>query len=144
MTIQFNNKILKSTLANCKSLKTLDMLNNPIIPQLTNLRRNIILASSTINTFNGRNITVTERACLVNMERAKRKIKHQKSIPGVDVGEEEEQGLGGVVPHLPAYASQYRDMIIHQLKGRKERVERVEVVSVPAVFENDEPIARIV
>jgi hypothetical protein len=82
------------------------MLNNPILTDFTNLRRSIILASPSILKFNNRQIKQTERACLFNMERAKRRIKLQKSVVVEPIEEVEE--VGRVVPNLPAYASQYR------------------------------------
>jgi hypothetical protein len=112
---------IKSTLPRCSSLVSLDMLINPILTQFTNLRRNVILSSSSITKFNNKNINPNERACLLNMERAKLRIKHQKALPVKPILVEVEELGGGVVPHLPAYASQYRDLIIHQMDRRRKK-----------------------
>lgn len=95
------------------------MLNNPISAHMTNIRRKIIITSASITSINKKPVTKIEREYLANMEKAKKRrviegqqpMKHQSNPPS----QESPDYSPKVVPHLPAYASQYRDMMLQQL-----------------------------
>ncbi|KAH6562930.1 hypothetical protein BASA50_007455 [Batrachochytrium salamandrivorans] len=104
---------LDSMLLGCKSLTTLLIANNPINDRY--LRQRLILASSSLCTIDDKKITDTERLFLHRMEASKSaRAKLTSNKMQVTVKEEPPNNQDRPYPHLPPYASQYRDLILQQ------------------------------
>lgn len=75
------------------------------------IRQMVVAASESLNQFNNKTITPTERSFLMSMKRANRNSvnKKKKSATG---DEKSMKGLTYPIPHLPPYASQYRDLMV--------------------------------
>ncbi|KAI8914175.1 hypothetical protein EDD86DRAFT_187013 [Gorgonomyces haynaldii] len=72
------------------------------------LRQKMILSSDSIASINGKPVSETEREFLIRMHAAKRKPK-QKPV------QLKKETLERPMPHLPPYATQYRDLILQQM-----------------------------
>ena len=99
----------------CNKMTTLDASKNPFTSNIR-LRQRIILASESLSSFNDKEITHIEREFLRNMMIAKSKRSNKSSEGPMSryPAQTEEEGEDKPIPHLPPYATQYRDLIIQQ------------------------------
>ncbi|ORY53574.1 outer arm dynein light chain 1 [Rhizoclosmatium globosum] len=113
-------------LGSCGSLVSLNITANPVA-NILKFRQKVILASQTLTTLNEKDISSIEREFLYNMESAKKqrsktgKTRQQNIIPS-DPNAPQIFALTMLgnpdhkpIPHLPPYASQYRDLMLHQM-----------------------------
>ncbi|KAJ3240515.1 hypothetical protein HDU78_002276 [Chytriomyces hyalinus] len=112
----------------CTQLRSLNVNANPVAG-IVKFRQKAILAGQCLETLNEKDITSVEREFLFNMHSAKQKAKslktkgsHKQPSPVEPKGPHifALTMLGNPehnkpVPHLPPYASQYRDLILHQI-----------------------------
>ncbi|KAJ3122419.1 hypothetical protein HK100_012008 [Physocladia obscura] len=120
---------VNNILGSCNQLQSLNISGNPV-SGILKIRQKVILASSTLVTLNEKNIPNIEREFLYNMETAKkhRSTKHQKdlnpcNISTMNISQQQIFELTMLrtnefqkpIPHLPPYASQYRDLMLHQI-----------------------------
>ncbi|KAJ3028642.1 UNVERIFIED_CONTAM: hypothetical protein HDU68_001223 [Siphonaria sp. JEL0065] len=117
-------------LASCDSLQSLNITANPIA-NILKFRQKAILAGANLITLNEKDISPVEREFLVNMETAKKqrsKTGRSKPQPNPQQYTHDPNApqifaltmLGHPdvpkpIPHLPPYASQYRDLMLHQM-----------------------------
>lgn len=119
-----NNKIksidqLEYVVSNLKKLKELHILKNPISSNIRLFER-LIAASDSLESINDKRVTGNSRSFI----RQKMKIKTQKSKPLssstlADSGRKSPKPI----PHLPPYATQYRDLLISQMASAASAAE---------------------
>jgi protein phosphatase 1 regulatory subunit 42 len=111
-----NNKInsidqLEYVVCNLKKLKELHVLNNPITSNIRLFER-LVVASDSLETVNDKRITDNTRSFI----RQKIKVKTPKvSVKTPKVSLKTGSRSPKPVPHLPPYATQYRDLLISQI-----------------------------
>ncbi|KAJ3053221.1 hypothetical protein HK097_004773 [Rhizophlyctis rosea] len=109
----------------CPKLTSFNIAGCPIGPRdYIMLRQKLILAGPALVSLNDKEITDNERVYVQNMAQARSRRQSLASTSS-KLGEKSDQldfqckwdqKEGEVpLPHLPPYASQYRDMILHQL-----------------------------
>ncbi|KAI8826390.1 hypothetical protein BJ741DRAFT_668138 [Chytriomyces cf. hyalinus JEL632] len=122
------NQGLQYFLGSCTQLRSLNVNANPVAG-IVKFRQKAILAGQCLETLNEKDIPSVEREFLFNMHSAKQKAKslktkgtHKLPSPAEPKGPHifALTMLGNPehnkpVPHLPPYASQYRDLILHQI-----------------------------
>jgi len=102
-------------LQSCTLLYSLSLVSNPL--NKLNIKQQIILCSSpSLTTFNDKTITPTERSFLHKMHRANINKIPKRVAEKVAAQDKSEQVA---FPHLPPYASQYRDLIISQMTSKR-------------------------
>ncbi|KAJ3091569.1 hypothetical protein HK102_000050 [Quaeritorhiza haematococci] len=120
---------LHSLLTSCESLANLKLVGNPIMNRNVKLRQMVIFASSSLIDFNERTITPIERQFICNMEAAKvarstaqtnkegkpASARRRPLRKGTTPDEDDGNVTKKVIPHLPPYASQYRDLMLQQV-----------------------------
>ncbi|KAI8615062.1 hypothetical protein BC830DRAFT_1229291 [Chytriomyces sp. MP71] len=112
----------------CLQLRNLNMNGNPA-SSILKFRQKAILASSSLETLGEKDIPAVEREFLINMQSSKQRLKLMKAkgqtgsaVPNdpnapqifalTMLGNPEH---GKPIPHLPPYASQYRDLMLHNI-----------------------------
>ncbi|KAI8817363.1 uncharacterized protein EV422DRAFT_541540 [Fimicolochytrium jonesii] len=121
--------------ASLPHLHTLSLSSNPVVvKQPAKLRQRIIVAGLALETLNGKPIPENERVFASNFQAAqarRHRVQNSKANSSSDLQTEEsllDPALAAAdepkpVPHLPPYATQYRDLIL-QMKGMAD-LERV-------------------
>ncbi|TPX30175.1 hypothetical protein SmJEL517_g06201 [Synchytrium microbalum] len=108
-------------LACLSKMKVFNILNNPIAKKVP-LRRHCISSWDRIESFNTKPIGFAERVCVTNMNEQRIKIKQARSSTSsrqVKTLDEPEMLSSKPLPHLPPYASQYRDLMVQSLLPSK-------------------------
>jgi protein phosphatase 1 regulatory subunit 42 len=111
-----NNKIksidqLEDVVCNLKKLKELQVLNNPITSNIRLFER-LVVASDSLKTVNDKNISDNTRSFIRQKIRVKTlKVPVKTSKMSLETGRRSPKP----VPHLPPYATQYRDLLISQI-----------------------------
>jgi protein phosphatase 1 regulatory subunit 42 len=110
----------------CTGLKNLDVGAGNAIALGAGFRRRVVRASScALVDLDGKCIGASERACIEAMDRAQRRRKTTvKEKPGATTATKKEEEDDVVVPHLPPFATQYRDLIMHQMDVKRNKAPR--------------------
>lgn len=134
---------LEKVLMNCLSLESINVTSNPVA-NITKLRQKVIIAAPTLSKLNDKDIPQVERDFLLNMESAKRRsaaavaaqhastsifdkfqlVDNHHDLLTLPISSSPWSRTSSVIvdkegyrpiPHLPPFASQYRDLMLHQL-----------------------------
>lgn len=125
-------KELSMVLQFCTNLTKLDIFQNPVA-QGIKFRQRVILQSPNLATIGDKVINETERIFLQNMEfvqQQNRKRQLENESKTISRRESEENMLANhqdiidavwkPIPHMPPYASQYRDLMVHQIASAQQ------------------------
>jgi hypothetical protein len=96
-----------SSVSSLKKIFTQSLVND------RHLRHKVILASSNIQWINDKEVTFLERKFLSKMNSTKRAKPKRTAEEVIDLRPQ-------VIPHLPPYASQYRDLMLHQIAKARD------------------------
>ncbi|KAJ8324648.1 hypothetical protein QVD99_002669 [Batrachochytrium dendrobatidis] len=96
----------------CKSLSSLQIANNLIRDRY--LRQKLILANSMLRSIDGKDVTQTEHEFLCRMEAQRFTRSKLSTQPKQTLHDQLEEPQSHPIPHLPPYASQYRDLILQR------------------------------
>ncbi|KAI8921861.1 hypothetical protein DFJ77DRAFT_1180 [Powellomyces hirtus] len=116
-------KPLEEFLSTCPHLSSLDISLTPLAASITpaKLRQKLILASTSLDSLNEKPIPPVERKFVENLRKVQERRKSfstnplskQSSLTALDTALQAPNALQEKpIPHLPPYASQYRDLIL--------------------------------
>jgi hypothetical protein len=113
-----------------KSLIEINLCDNPI-KKNRKFRQLLILSSPSLLSINGKDVTTFEREFTISLS-----IRKPKPVESNPVLPESVYFPVTAVPHLPPYASQYRDLLLHQMatSGTKQFV----INPDPAIAEEEQ------
>ena len=106
---------LVDLVSNCTALKTLEFNDNPL--QCIKLRQKLVEASKSLVSINGKTVGDFERLYTSRINANKKPVK-------VIQQKQEEKEL--IIPHLPNYPSQYRDLIKSFMKKEENSAKAAE------------------
>ncbi|KAI9017552.1 hypothetical protein BC832DRAFT_588811 [Gaertneriomyces semiglobifer] len=125
---------LEFVVSSCLRLSTLDVGENPIMKDNpAKVRQRLMLASPALACLNGKDIPDVERTFAKNMLQAKEaRLAYESRRASLDPASQpsdakeklrvagDQGNVDKPIPHLPPYASQYRDLILEQLAKATE------------------------
>lgn len=100
---------LEYVVSRCKRLKELLVFNNPVTSNIRLFER-LVAYSDSLETLNDKRITQNSRIFIRNKMKIKKTTKIKRN------SERDGRQSPKPVPHLPPYATQYRDLLISQME----------------------------
>lgn len=100
---------LEFVVSRCKRLKELLVFNNPISSNIRLFER-LVASSDSLETINEKRVTQNSRIFIRN------KMKIKKTSKIIQNSDRDGRQSPKPIPHLPPYATQYRDLLISQME----------------------------
>ncbi|TPX43408.1 hypothetical protein SeMB42_g04726 [Synchytrium endobioticum] len=110
-------------LAGISAITTINLSDNPIVKKMPKLRHQCISAWRSLGSFNAKPVTTAERIFVSKINEHRAKIKsRQQSVASKKATSKTSMDILAAskpVPHLPPYASQYRDLLIQTISNSR-------------------------